>query len=1045
MSFFLMVQLSDFVLVPDQRELDFKSLAIVSTNRLNTKDPVENVLSPEGAWWWTTELPAVLILKDLMPGVRTVEFYIKCTEQSRVVREFRLRAFRGNVNDESQLINSDLWDDVLHITNMGKEGEPFEGSFTLPPQYQEEETEYWRVDFLAASGNRGVGIQHLGLKSPFDVVKECDNTFLAERQFFAEGLPANGIFLERIHDPGNMMILYGSKTFPITVTVDGDYPRHPVGAGAYVGSGRMVVFANNEYIEKGGADRTDDLLHQTLIKNSLRWLTEGKRAPLKTSFIGFNQQRVNRLCSLFPILSPAYYSGECTEKSITAAVAANPDLILYVQIHGAGTIDSNINRADAVSMRQFVNNGGSLLLTQTSWRWRNWNNQADVGTYSIVNHIISIGGMAFTNYPLPEYKIGLAIPAVMKGVPVHLGRALKMIWLAQKQNIKVPPAVSGVVSSALQNLPSQLRIANRKGLDEDVNAAEFAKLLAEIMGVEESKQADQLHPKLLGASVGPLRSRGPPTFDEDSVTFPIKQKLLEGFSVFSTDVLAIAKFGTIQSTALASTVLQCPAIPGVKQFPGIPGPTSRRLGTVVHRLTIASFLKQWQSTGLYVIPGEPIFATMLEDALLELPQKPADLKIRVRIGCHTDSLHKKEELDRWPDVTLFADWWPFRPSQNTNYLDSVMLTDSRYGSNAVFASPYGGLLYFEVIDTGGFNNDNLITFEISGGATKVPWFSLSRQAQYHNTQHYSEVFPGLERLDMIQDAGQRMLGYYPDMTWEEKLEEFGDVPFGEVESELIIFSMPVSSLKSLSESDLVKALKLWDIALSAELGIASQKLERKERVAFDIQISAGYMHSGYPVMTYLSACEPSKNSKRPKPLDYTLLEEGDQWGLFHELGHNRQKGWWTPGCVVEVTVNIFSLTATWAVSGKTPYKAGWFRDQKEEMLRYLKSDNKHFQTASNEARLGVYGMYLQHFGLAAMTKVFKAYEQYEATNKELLPRDEQDKWDMWVRESCKAVNYDLRPYYEKWGFPFIDNNVQSVCQNFPVYKGFDIIKEIENL
>ena len=64
----------------------------------------------------------------------------------------------------------------------------------------------------------------------------------------------------------------------------------------------------------------------------------------------------------------------------------------------------------------------------------------------------------------------------------------------------------------------------------------------------------------------------------------------------------------------------------------------------------------------------------------------------------------------------------------------------------------------------------------------------------------------------------------------------------------------------------------------------------------DIQISAGYMHSGYPIAAQLDA------SYMLDPAQYM-----SDWGPFHELGHNHQ--WMAeviPGTNTRLTV-LYSI------------------------------------------------------------------------------------------------------------------------------------------
>ena len=54
-----------------------------------------------------------------------------------------------------------------------------------------------------------------------------------------------------------------------------------------------------------------------------------------------------------------------------------------------------------------------------------------------------------------------------------------------------------------------------------------------------------------------------------------------------------------------------------------------------------------------------------------------------------------------------------------------------------------------------------------------------------------------------------------------------------------------------------------------------------------MNIVAGYMHAGNPVMTY-----DDVTSKMIGLGEVSMFEKGD-WGFYHEFGHNHQDGKWT--------------------------------------------------------------------------------------------------------------------------------------------------------
>src|SRR5687767_13981526 len=106
-------------------------------------------------------------------------------------------------------------------------------------------------------------------------------------------------------------------------------------------------------------------------------------------------------------------------------------------------------------------------------------------------------------------------------------------------------------------------------------------------------------------------------------------------------------------------------------------------------------------------------------------------------------------------------------------------------------------------------------------------------------------------------------------------------------------------------------MRFWDQVLDAVADLACIPRERKrpERIVADVQISAGYMHSGYPIMTHLDSVAQTVQFHRMK---------SGTWGHFHELGHNHQRGEWTFSGTGEVTCNWFSLYVMETLCGKPP-------------------------------------------------------------------------------------------------------------------------------
>ncbi|NJL12185.1 MAG: hypothetical protein HC913_03725 [Microscillaceae bacterium] len=77
-------------------------------------------------------------------------------------------------------------------------------------------------------------------------------------------------------------------------------------------------------------------------------------------------------------------------------------------------------------------------------------------------------------------------------------------------------------------------------------------------------------------------------------------------------------------------------------------------------------------------------------------------------------------------------------------------------------------------------------------------------------------------------------------------------------------------------------------------GYPDRLTSAKHRFTRDIQITAGYAHSGFPMMTQWDLVNP-------------VIDQIDIWGNGHELGHNYQRQAFRSRFGVEVTVNLFTV------------------------------------------------------------------------------------------------------------------------------------------
>ncbi|NCG21123.1 MAG: hypothetical protein GWP91_19095 [Rhodobacterales bacterium] len=249
--------------------------------------------------------------------------------------------------------------------------------------------------------------------------------------------------------------------------------------------------------------------------------------------------------------------------------------------------------------------------------------------------------------------------------------------------------------------------------------------------------------------------------------------------------------------------------------------------------------RQRMATGLYAAPGEDITVTVTPQGL----DVSDGLQLNIYIGAHSDSLANHAEIDR-PPLVAFS--------------QSVQV-----GVNTV-NNPYGGLLYLQA-DSSAFRPGQA-QVEISG-AVAAPSFFASTQTN--------------EQWSAILADGQ--------------------APWGDIVGDSMIATLPRDQLAQVSDPQSIATG--WDDIVSnsySMMGLDALNStphgipEGRWHIVEDRQISAGWMHSGYPIMAFEAA-------------NLHLIEEVLSWGPYHELGHNLQQSSWKMADSGEVTNNLFSL------------------------------------------------------------------------------------------------------------------------------------------
>ncbi|XP_035536296.1 LOW QUALITY PROTEIN: TRPM8 channel-associated factor homolog, partial [Morone saxatilis] len=210
-------------------------------------------------------------------------------------------------------------------------------------------------------------------------------------------------------------------------------------------------------------------------------------------------------------------------------------------------------------------------------------------------------------------------------------------------------------------------------------------------------------------------------------------------------------------------------------------------------------------------------------------------------------------------------------------------------------------------------------------------------------------------------------------------------PWAELEFDNVIFTVPSDVVRDLERPDEVAAL--WNDIMKgvADLAAIPHKFERKERIVADVQISNGWMHSGYPIMMHSSIAAELVSLDGARTVGL--------WGEIHELGHNQQRSCWEfPPHTTECTCNLWSVYVHEEVLGLNRAQAHphmTLTNRKSRVEEYVKGGRK-LKDWKVWLALETYMQLQEKFGWDAFKKVFAAY--HEMFN---FPKDNKEKMNLY--------------------------------------------------
>jgi hypothetical protein len=227
----------------------------------------------------------------------------------------------------------------------------------------------------------------------------------------------------------------------------------------------------------------------------------------------------------------------------------------------------------------------------------------------------------------------------------------------------------------------------------------------------------------------------------------------------------------------------------------------------------------------------------------------------------------------------------------------------------------------------------------------------------------------------------------------------------------VVFTFPSSAVRKLEDPGGVLTLRDQVLAAQASF-VSSPPRKRPERVVADTQISAGYMHAGYPIMI------PTDDSVPLGLSDERLRKEG-AWGYFHEFGHNHQNGAWTFEGTGEVTNNVIVLYVYEKVLGQR-FDSGSenIRDraQRNRRIREYMAKGAPFEEWKQDAFLALM-MYIQVYEAFGPEPFKSVFAEYARLPEEARPKSDDDKRDQWLVRLSRHTGKNLGPFFKAWGVP----------------------------
>ncbi|KAK9400221.1 TRPM8 channel-associated factor 2 [Crotalus adamanteus] len=196
-----------------------------------------------------------------------------------------------------------------------------------------------------------------------------------------------------------------------------------------------------------------------------------------------------------------------------------------------------------------------------------------------------------------------------------------------------------------------------------------------------------------------------------------------------------------------------------------------------------------------------------------------------------------------------------------------------------------------------------------------------------------------------------------------------------------------------------------------------------ERIVADVQISAGWMHAGYPVMSNVGAL--------PEIINVQAFHSKGTWGPIHELGHNQQKsGWNFSPHTTEATCNLWSVYVKETVlhiSREIAHPALLPDARRERIETYIRN-GANLEDFEVFTALEPYLQLQEAFDWDPYIHILAKYQTMSN-----IPDDNRYKMNLWAETFSQEVNRNLGPFFKTWGWPIEGSISKKLAMSYPAW------------